>query len=544
MEGLELGPYAIISLESMYYDAKNHGLKLPCFLSEESHKMVKNAATEVTFERVSTDLSQFSQSKDLELMSADKLPPALNKFLTLMKSEGRQLVESIFEMKTDLQLTMTISKYSKGDYLLCHDDFAGTRAVAFVYYLNDLDEGDGGALRFFSHNNDQEPLNRSFCEKIIPEENTLVLFKVSQTSHHEVEQMYTEKERVTINGWFHSSSTRDDDVLFVNRFFKSRFAPLTMDVYSLKHPYEIVSQKLLEPQTIQEMAVHLQADKAIIINEVLKTSFFNSCRMEFDDITEHRWETKGPANFRQYETLPYDVEGPHICFGESYYHVNILVDYLLSAKFMEVLANLAKVAFAVFEDARIAPTCMLEIQRWKAGSYSLLCDTNIEKEMPTIEVTIYFRVDKAKLGRMTTESDLSGIPVIAVKPTLLSPEDTQLLFKVKCERIFAEHKVAAIKRKETLKTPRKEEKLCTAIKKVVARKLKRNHEYRQELCRPSFLIPSDNTMIIAYGSKSIDKHTSYIKRAGPPPRFPPLPWENEDVCYYAINITYFTTDAS
>ena len=86
--------------------------------------------------------------------------------------------------------------YDEGDFYEKHlDAFKNSknRVVTIVYYLNDeWSEADGGELVIYDVNDD-------FLTKIIPKENTLVVF-LSDQFPHEVKP--AKKKRYSIAGWF------------------------------------------------------------------------------------------------------------------------------------------------------------------------------------------------------------------------------------------------------------------------------------------------------------------------------------------------------
>jgi hypothetical protein len=76
----------------------------------------------------------------------------------------------------------------------------------------------------------------------------------------------------------------------------------------------------------------------------------------------------------------------------------------------------SKFIFFISPETDIPPTAMLELQRWREGSYSLLCDNNVEREIPSVEVTVYFGVNENIMGKLEHDLDLSGVVVQSVKP--------------------------------------------------------------------------------------------------------------------------------
>ena len=92
--------------------------------------------------------------------------------------------------------------YSECDYLLCHDDELEGRKIAYVLNLSrGFTKRSGGALALLDHDAHGKP--RKVAKRITPRWNTLVLFTVSPVSHHTVEEVLEDRERLTIGGWFH-----------------------------------------------------------------------------------------------------------------------------------------------------------------------------------------------------------------------------------------------------------------------------------------------------------------------------------------------------
>ena len=88
----------------------------------------------------------------------------------------------------------------QGDYLLFHDDVVEGRSIAYIVYLTDLSPKDGGALRLYDI---KKPLNPA--KHIYPKFNTFACFKVSSKSLHDVEEIKSKKQRLTIGGWFYGN---------------------------------------------------------------------------------------------------------------------------------------------------------------------------------------------------------------------------------------------------------------------------------------------------------------------------------------------------
>jgi Rps23 Pro-64 3,4-dihydroxylase Tpa1-like proline 4-hydroxylase len=190
------------------------------FLQMESLSKIEAFLHSIPFDLKSTDLYNFRQSMDLssyldhsnvikELRQQMFSPPFLSHLEDLFDLKNGSLEECIGDMSSQ--------SYIKGDYLLCHDDRLDTRQIAYVLYLvndqYDGDEmGDGGALEFFITDDLNRPRIYEGGPKqlIHPKRNMLVLFKVSMTSFHQVQEVLRNVDRLSISGWYHHKN-RDSD---------------------------------------------------------------------------------------------------------------------------------------------------------------------------------------------------------------------------------------------------------------------------------------------------------------------------------------------
>lgn len=85
------------------------------------------------------------------------------------------------------QISATCSLYSNTDYLLVHDDQREDRRVAFILYLTDnygWNQADGGCLHLFSKDQTGQP--SEVVRSVVPANNQLIFFPVTNDSYHEV----------------------------------------------------------------------------------------------------------------------------------------------------------------------------------------------------------------------------------------------------------------------------------------------------------------------------------------------------------------------
>lgn len=163
------------------------------FFNENKLLKLKNAILRERFEKQDKDLFSFSHTKELR-HSKNRIVQEFcnllssNEFLNLMEKLTGETLE-IADMHAHL--------YAQGDHLLLHDDVVEGRKIAYIAYLSDLKPIDGGSLRLYDIKKPLQPI-----KKITPRFNSFACFKVSANSIHDVEEIKTNKKRLTIGGWF------------------------------------------------------------------------------------------------------------------------------------------------------------------------------------------------------------------------------------------------------------------------------------------------------------------------------------------------------
>ncbi|MDO8510652.1 MAG: 2OG-Fe(II) oxygenase family protein, partial [Nanoarchaeota archaeon] len=188
-------------IKKLYSDFSNNkpfpSLELPDFVKQDKIIKLLQALSKQQFSPHHSDLFQFSQTFDL-LYNDD---PLLKKCTALLSSpEMLDFMQSITKLKLSGKIDLFGSIYQDTDYLLPHDDQVPGRKIAFMLYLNDLDEKDGGALALYESKN-KTPTK--IARRIIPKAGTVVFFEVSSLSIHMVEEVLTDTQRITLSGWFY-----------------------------------------------------------------------------------------------------------------------------------------------------------------------------------------------------------------------------------------------------------------------------------------------------------------------------------------------------
>lgn len=168
------------------------------FLKES---LAKSLASEIKKEQLfekENDLFNFQQSNDLFFSKNKSLKKFNSDFLDW---NCFNFFEKICSLKFNGTLDMSITKYQKGDYLLCHDDKLEGRRIAYILYLsNNFTSKDGGEFCLYSS---LRKTPSKISKKYSPKFNQLLIFEVSPRSFHEVSEVLSKKVRYAIGGWLH-----------------------------------------------------------------------------------------------------------------------------------------------------------------------------------------------------------------------------------------------------------------------------------------------------------------------------------------------------
>lgn len=174
-------------------------LSLENFFDESKIKELKMALIKEDYYLEEHDLYKFYRTIDFKNTSNS----VVNEFRDfLLSKEFILFVEKItgVDIKTN-EIDLHSLKLTNTHYLLCHDDQVQGRRIAFILNLaENWVEKDGGELELFESKN-SEPTN--VIKSILPKFNTFNIFKVSHKSFHQIAEVISNKERISISGWYY-----------------------------------------------------------------------------------------------------------------------------------------------------------------------------------------------------------------------------------------------------------------------------------------------------------------------------------------------------
>ena len=168
------------------------------FLDEDTLDLVIDALAGLEYSFSESDL--FSYWASVKLTEIDH--PALNILREdLGDKKWRDTVAKAFQVSNLSKIDMAAYVYGLGDFLLPHDDQVENRIIAYSLHLTpDLEENDGGSLDLFEA---KKQGKSQLVKSIIPKFNSLNMFEVSATSWHQVSEVLTDIQRLTLTGWYH-----------------------------------------------------------------------------------------------------------------------------------------------------------------------------------------------------------------------------------------------------------------------------------------------------------------------------------------------------
>ncbi|XP_053660213.1 prolyl 3-hydroxylase sudestada1 [Anopheles marshallii] len=341
----------------------------------------------VDWKRKQMDLYEFYQTNDLCSLERDYLQA----FYTVLKEQMMPLVEELTGIKLT-HVSASCSMYNAGDYLLVHDDLLSDRRIAYVFYLSPWDchrqwrEKDGGALELFKADGNQLPVF-PVTDKIYPQNNQLVLFRVCEKSFHQVGEVTTfDYPRLTINGWFHGPAPAGKG----NGANVSRTPSIIVDTHYIS-PRKIeidlaewINDVYLVDEVKQNVQKKVEMFSEVSLEQFLLLPRFAALLETLADEPNLEWKIKGPAHLRKYEVLNFKSLPEASPLGAMY-------DLFTSKTMFRLLYDYTELD--LYGKKARAPKCAIELQRWERGCYTVLGDSSTYADS-TLDLTFYLNAQE------------------------------------------------------------------------------------------------------------------------------------------------------
>ncbi|OQR93185.1 hypothetical protein THRCLA_08503 [Thraustotheca clavata] len=318
--------------------------QIPILCTKEHMNKVHNeCVTHLQGNYKETDLFKLYQTIDLGNLKhtddvAKNLPSLLQLRDALYGEEFRQYIQDITGCpKLTEKVDCAANVYMAGCHLLPHDDVISTRCVSYVIYLSDPEDTwtaqDGGQLEIYPEmeSNKRVPdlIPTAFA---LPSYNTMALFTVIPgVSFHSVQEVYADKPRLSIQGWFHQEAIPSgveeatNEQIKVFSALESPFAELSMDIVQepqLTNDDITLLKKFINPiylgkSTIQMIQKSFQDNGSLQLHDFLHTDFAESISIATNAADQRsklgngkipqykagygkQWEPRGPVHLQRY----------------------------------------------------------------------------------------------------------------------------------------------------------------------------------------------------------------------------------------------------
>ena len=180
-------------------DSPFHHMVIHDFLNLEKATPSLEALAEQQFTPTESDLFSYSASDDLSISDN---PDIKSLYDSLSSDAWIRKLESLFDVTLSGNVDMAAYVYVNGDFLLPHDDELDSRLLAYSLHLTpNMSLSDGGSFDFFSSNKDGEA--KEIVKQVIPKFNSIVIFKVTPESWHQVSEVLSDLQRFSLTGWYH-----------------------------------------------------------------------------------------------------------------------------------------------------------------------------------------------------------------------------------------------------------------------------------------------------------------------------------------------------
>ena len=292
-----------------------------------------------------TDLFRVYQTGELanadeaDATHAAQLPTLLAMRRAINSPEFRSLIETVSGCgPLSNQVDLSGNVYARGCHLLCHDDVIGTRRISYIVYVGSPHDepwtpDDGGRLELY----ESDPATRlplpEPCVRVPPTFNTMAFFVVEPgVSFHSVEEVFSDKARVSLQGWFHAAQTPEEmgasaratlqHLLHSGNLQLPALAP-RVDVSSALTSGELspadvaelsewINPSFLTPDMLDAMKAKCETeDGCVSLLKFLRKELAESVRGKMAaPRAEAAWRVVGPAHVQRFMVLGEDAPVP------------------------------------------------------------------------------------------------------------------------------------------------------------------------------------------------------------------------------------------
>lgn len=370
----------------------------------ESVDSLKNELFDIEFHTKNNDLYKFHQSDDLQNFDT----PYIHAFRKCLEGTLAPWLRDVTGIPLDGTISLTCSKYSYTDVLLCHDDELEGRRIAFILYLTPgWTSEDGGSLDLFDTDSNGQP--RDIVRSIIPRFNSFAFFEVSPVSFHQVAEVLSEdKVRLSVGGWFHGPPV----------FRPEPYVEPLVERLTWCHVEEDLLRAWISPTYLADSVAKEVRDQFKNSSEIHLQEFLleDKCKALEEALSDPSvfWNQQGPPNRRW--TLEYPTPMAPVveeCLRVFRSEAMFLILSNLTGLKLHPLSCIANSSSSSEDEEgsdnseqsdREPSRCTQVIRKWSHGTYTLAHDHDRSSEESALDVVLYLncRDWKPECGGFTT----------------------------------------------------------------------------------------------------------------------------------------------
>ncbi|XP_037527882.1 prolyl 3-hydroxylase OGFOD1 isoform X2 [Rhipicephalus sanguineus] len=371
---------------------------------EGSVDSLKNELFDIEFHAKNNDLYKFHQSDDLQNFDT----PYIHAFRKCLEGTLAPWLRDVTGIPLDGSTSLTCSKYSYTDVLLCHDDECEGRRIAFILYLTPgWTAEDGGLLDLFDTDSNEQP--RDIVRSILPRFNSLVFFEVSPVSFHQVAEVLSEdKVRLSVGGWFHGPPVSRPDP-----YIEPLLERLTWCHIEEELLRAWISPTYLADSVAEQVREQFKNESEIHLQEFLRE---DKCKALEEALSDPNvfWKQQGPRNRRWTLECPTPM-APVVeeCLRVFRSEAMFLILSNLTGLKLHPLLSVTESDSSSEDDGgsdnseqpnREPASCTQVVHKWSHGTYTLAHDQDRNSDECGLDVVLYLncREWKPECGGFTT----------------------------------------------------------------------------------------------------------------------------------------------
>ncbi|KAH8035716.1 hypothetical protein HPB51_008083 [Rhipicephalus microplus] len=379
---------------------------------EDSVDSLVNELFDIEFHAKNNDLYKFHQSDDLQNFDT----PYIRAFRQCLEGTLAPWLRDVTGIPLDGTISLTCSKYSYTDVLLCHDDELEGRRIAFILYLTPgWTAEDGGLLDLFDTDSNGQP--RDIVRSILPRFNSFAFFEVSPVSFHQVAEVLSEdKVRLSVGGWFHGPPISRPEPYIEPLLKHLSWCHIEEELLR-----EWVSPTYLADSIAEQVREQFKKESEIHLQEFLLASAPSSPAEDKYKALEEAlsdpnifWKQQGPRNRRWTLECPTPVapiveECLQVFRSEAMFLIlsnltGLSLHHLLSITESESSSEDEGASRNSDRPDHVPASCTQVVRKWSHGTYTLAHDHDRSADECGLDVVLYLncREWKPEYGGFTT----------------------------------------------------------------------------------------------------------------------------------------------